>query len=60
MEKITKHYRKAQAIKRGFVPFNWSEYEMHVRTAYAHIVAMGLLNNGDQIIQNAIRLYNAL
>lgn len=60
MNEIIMHYRKAQAIKRGFVPFNWDEYEKHVRTAYSHIVTMGLLGSNDQTIRNAIRLYNAL
>ena len=60
MEKIIKHYKKAQAIKRGFVPFNWDEYEIHVKCAYSYIVAMGLLDSNDQTIKNTIRLYNTL
>lgn len=59
-ENIIRHYRKAQNMKRGFVPYNHIEYEIHVKVMYFHIRYNGLMESNDQIIKNAIRMYSEL
>ena len=60
MENFIKTYKQAQAIKRGFVPFDYDKYEECVRTMYAYSVSQGLLDSSDQTIRNALRMYSAL
>ena len=57
---FNKHYKKAQAIRRGFVPYNHEEYEMHVRNAYAYVEYAGMLDSDDTKVCNIIKMYKEL
>lgn len=60
MENFIKTYKQAQAIRRGFVPFDYGKYEECVKSMYAYIVSQGLLDSSDQTVKNALRMYSAL
>ena len=52
-----KHYKRAQAMRRGFVLFNCDEYEIHVKSMYSYIAYAGMLESNEQVVKNALRLY---
>lgn len=59
MEKMYQHYRKAKAIERGFVPYDYDAYEIHVKCAYHYAKNLGLCES-DQIVKNIIRMWQSL
>ena len=59
MEKMYQHYRKAKAIERGFVPYDYGAYEAHVKCAYHYVKNLELCDD-DYIVKNIVKMYQAL